>query len=142
MIEYVVSACLAGCHCRYDGEAASDERVVQLVREGRALPLCPEQMGGLATPRPPFELSGGYALDAEGNDLTPRMLRGVEEAMRLVELAGCRMAILKSRSPSCGFGTVYDGTFTGTRIEGNGLFADRLHRAGLIVYTDQTFVGC
>ncbi|UZP66445.1 DUF523 domain-containing protein [Desulfovibrio mangrovi] len=141
MPEYVVSACLAGCHCRYDGEATPDERVLQLIREGKALPLCPEQLGGLPTPRPPFELLDGRAVDCNGNDITPAMLRGVEEAMHLVQLAGCTKAVLKSRSPSCGFGTIYDGTFSGTRITGNGLFADRLHKAGLIVHTEDHWQG-
>lgn len=135
-MEYVVSACLAGCHCRYDGNTTPNETVLELVRQGRALPLCPEQMGGLPTPRPPFELHNGKAHDAQGNDITPHMLHGVEEALQLVRLAGCTQAILKSRSPSCGFGIIYDGTFSGTRIPGNGLFADRLHREGLTVRTE------
>ncbi len=137
MIEYVVSACLVGCHCRYDGESSPDERVVELVRQGRALPLCPEQLGGLPTPRPPLELCGGRAVDAQGLDMTAAMERGVEEAVRLVMLAGCTRAVLKARSPSCGFGTIYDGTFSGARIAGNGLFAARLHACGLMVSTEE-----
>jgi len=132
-MEYVVSACLAGCHCRYDGKTTPDEHVLELVRQGRALPLCPEQLGGLPTPRSPFELLRGCALDRDGNDITPAMLHGVEEAMHLVRLAGCTRAILKSRSPSCGFGIIYDGTFSGVQVAGNGLFAERLHREGLTV---------
>ncbi len=136
MIEYVVSACLAGCHCRYDGGTTPDERVLALIQQGRALPLCPEQMGGLPTPRPPFELRHGKAVDRDGNEVTPAILRGVDEAMRLVQLAGCTGAILKSRSPSCGFGLIYDGTFSGVRIPGNGIFADRLLRAGIQIWAD------
>ncbi|GFM34619.1 DUF523 domain-containing protein [Desulfovibrio subterraneus] len=138
MPEYVVSACLAGCHCRYDGNSTPDERVMQLVREGRALPVCPEQLGGLPTPRPPFELSNGRAMDSDGTDITAAMLKGVDEAMHLVQLAGCTKAVLKSRSPSCGFGIIYDGTFSGTRIAGSGLFAERLHLAGIAVVTEET----
>lgn len=111
---------------------------MQLVREGRALPVCPEQLGGLPTPRPPFELCNGKAVDRDGTDITAAMLKGVDEAMHLVQLAGCTKAVLKSRSPSCGFGIIYDGTFSGTRITGNGLFAERLHRAGITVETEET----
>ena len=133
MIEYVVSACLAGCRCRYDGEHNANEQVMQLVREGRALPLCPEQLGGFPTPRVPFELKENRAVSQDGTDITEKMQRGVEEAAALVKLAGCTKAILKSRSPSCGVGIIYDGTFSGVRIEGNGMFAQKLIAMGLEV---------
>lgn len=133
MIEYVVSACLAGCKCRYDGEHSANEQVRQLIKEGRALPVCPEQLGGFATPRTPFELKDGRAISQDGTDITDRMQQGVDEGAALVELAGCTKAILKSRSPSCGFGIIYDGTFSGTRIEGNGMFAQKLISMGLSI---------
>ncbi|WP_157471298.1 DUF523 domain-containing protein [Halodesulfovibrio spirochaetisodalis] len=133
MIEYVVSACLAGCKCRYDGEATASEQVQQLVREGRALPVCPEQLGGFPTPRIPFELLNGRAVSKDGQDITDQMNRGVEEAYKLVELAGCTKAILQARSPSCGKGVIYDGSFSGTKISGNGLFAAKLLEMGLDV---------
>lgn len=133
MIEYVVSACLAGCRCRYDGEHNTNEQVKLLVKEGRALPLCPEQLGGFPTPRVPFELKENRAVSQDGTDITEKMQRGVEEGAALVKLAGCTKAILKSRSPSCGVGTIYDGTFSGVRIEGNGMFAQKLIAMGLEV---------
>lgn len=133
MIEYVVSACLAGCKCRYDGKDNANQHVQQLVREGRALPVCPEQLGGFPTPRTPFELNDGRAISKDGADITERMQHGVEEAAKLVEMAGCTKAILKSRSPSCGADIIYDGSFSGVKIEGNGLFAARLLSMGLKV---------
>ncbi|SIN90603.1 DUF523 domain-containing protein [Halodesulfovibrio marinisediminis] len=132
-MEYVVSACLAGCNCRYDGGNTANEHVQQLIREGRALPLCPEQLGGFPTPRTPFELKNGRAISKDGVDITEQMLQGVEEATKLVELAGCTKAILKSRSPSCGAGIIYDGSFSGVKIAGNGLFAERMLAMGLEV---------
>ncbi|WP_430734765.1 DUF523 domain-containing protein [Halodesulfovibrio aestuarii] len=133
MIEYVVSACLAGCHCRYDGKHTANEQVQQLIREGRAMPVCPEQLGGFSTPRMPFELKEGRAISKDGEDITEKMQHGVEEATNLVKLAGCTKAILKSRSPSCGVGIIYDGSFSGAKIEGNGLFAARMLSMGLKV---------
>jgi uncharacterized protein YbbK (DUF523 family) len=133
MLEYVVSACLAGCKCRYDGNDNTNEHVQQLIREGRALPVCPEQLGGFPTPRTPFELKDGRAVSKDGEDITERMQIGVEEATKLVELAGCTKAILKSRSPSCGARIIYDGSFSGVKIEGNGLFAARMLSMGLEV---------
>lgn len=133
MLEYVVSACLAGCRCRYDGEHNANDQVKQLVQEGRALPLCPEQLGGFPTPRVPFELKGNRAISKDAADITEKMQRGVEEGAALVKLTGCTKAILKSRSPSCGAGTIYDGTFSGILIEGNGMFAQKLIAMGLEV---------
>ncbi|MCG8531131.1 MAG: DUF523 domain-containing protein [Desulfovibrionales bacterium] len=133
MIKYVVSACLAGCNCRYDGSNTVDEEIQALIKEGKALPVCPEQLGGFATPRIPFELVGDRAYRKDGVDITERMEDGVIEAEKLVKLAGCTHAILQPRSPSCGFGSIYDGSFTGDQIEGHGLFAQRLIDMGLTV---------
>ena len=133
MIKYVVSACLAGCNCRYDGKNTANEEIQQLIKDGTAIALCPEQMGGFSTPRTPFELVGDRAYRVDGVDITERMGFGVEEGARLVEMAGCTHAILKSRSPSCGVGTIYDGSFSSETIDGNGLFAQKLINMGLSV---------
>lgn len=133
MIKYVVSACLAGCNCRYDGANTANEDVQLLIKEGQAIPVCPEQLGGFSTPRIPFELVADRAYRQDGVDITEKMGAGVTEAEKLVQLAGCTHAILKSRSPSCGSGTIYDGSFSGDTIEGNGLFAQRLIDMGIHV---------
>lgn len=132
-MKYIVSACLAGVACRYDGKSNSNERVMALVREGKALPVCPEQLGGLSTPRIPCERQQGRVINAQGEDCTLAFQRGVAEAVRLAELAGCTNAILKARSPSCGSGTIYDGTFSKTLIEGDGLFTAELRKRNLII---------
>ncbi len=132
---YVVSACLAGVHCRYNGEGQEDPEVVRLLGSGQAVPVCPEQLGGLNTPRPPFERKNGRVQDKDGNDATEAFEHGAEEALRLAKLAGCTAAVLQPRSPSCGFGRIYDGTFSGTLVPGEGVFAALCRENGLKLFT-------
>ena len=138
-IMIVVSGCLAGICCRYDGEANSFEPVVELVRQGRAIPFCPEVYGGLNTPRSPCEQKNGRIVDCDGIDCTDAFRRGAEEGLRLAKMAGCTEAILKARSPSCGSGLIYDGTFSSTKIPGDGLFARLLKEHGITVRTEEDF---
>ena len=133
---YIVSACLAGLCCRYDGKDNADERVMELVRQGKAVPVCPEQLGGLTTPRPPCEIVGNSVKTEKGLDVSENFLRGAEEAFKLAKLVGAEKVILKARSPSCGVGRIYDGTFSGKLIEGDGFFAAMLKNAGLKVETE------
>ncbi|WP_272699029.1 DUF523 domain-containing protein [Desulfovibrio sp. Fe33] len=133
----IVSACLAGIYCRYNGEAEPFEPVVDLIRQGRAIPFCPEAFGGLPTPRRPCEILGDKVVDADGVDRTAEFRRGAEEGLRLAKLAGCREAVLKARSPSCGSGVIYDGSFTSTRVPGDGFFARLLKENGIAVRTEE-----
>ncbi|WP_319762048.1 DUF523 domain-containing protein [Maridesulfovibrio sp.] len=133
---YIVSGCLAGLCCRYDGGDNADERVMKLVAEGRAVPVCPEQLGGLSTPRPPCEISEGKVISNQGADVTESFMRGAEEAFKLAKLTGSKKAILKARSPSCGVGKIYDGTFSGRLIEGDGCFAEMLRKEGFELETE------
>ena len=107
-IRYVVSGCLAGLACRYDGGSNPCAAVIRLVEEGRAIPACPESLAGLPVPRLPCELAEGSVLSRDGRDLTEDFLRGAQLALRTAQSRGCTAAILKSRSPSCGFGRIYD----------------------------------
>lgn len=142
----LVSACLAGCACRYDGSANPDDRVGRLVGEGRAVLVCPEEDGGLGTPRPRAELVGGSGEDVlagnarvvtvEGRDVTAEYLRGAELALQSAREAGAAVAILKSRSPSCGRGEIYDGSFAGSRRAGNGVTTALLQQSGITVLSD------
>lgn len=132
----LVSACLIGQPCRYDGSSIPVEWVMDLVAQGRAIPFCPEIAGGLPTPRPPCELRQGRVVDRDGIDRTDAFLRGAEQGLALARLAGCAGAVLKARSPSCGFGQVYDGTFAGLLTPGNGLFAELLLAHGIPVRTE------
>ncbi len=137
---YIVSACLAGEPCRYNGESFPCEAVQELVRAGLALPVCPEVLGGLPVPRMPSEIREGRVIDKDGTDQTDAFSRGAEAALRLAREHGCTAAILKARSPSCGSGEIYDGSFTGTRVPGEGVFARIAHEAGLDVWSEETFI--
>ena len=114
----LVSACLLGCACRYDGQSKPHPLAQELAKRGLAVPVCPEQLGGLPTPR----------------DVTAEYRRGAEETLRLARLYGCTAAVLKERSPSCGCGRIYDGTFTGTLTDGDGVTAALLKENGIKVY--------
>lgn len=129
----LVSACLLGIHCRYDGTSHEHPEALRLARCGRALPVCPEQLGGMPTPRSPVELQNGRIKDRQGNDHTRAFMHGAREALHLAELAGCRKALLQPRSPSCGCGFIYDGTFSGKLIPGNGILAGLLREQGIVV---------
>jgi len=135
----IVSGCLAGIPCRYDGKATPFEPVLELVRQGWAIPFCPEVYGGLPTPRTPCELKNGRVVDCNGVDCTDCFVRGAAEGLRLARLAGCTEAVLKARSPSCGSGIIYDGTFSSTLISGDGLFARLLKENGITVCTEEDF---
>lgn len=134
---FVVSACLAGEPCRYDGQSNPCPEVITLVAAGLAIPLCPEQLGGLPTPRTPCELRGGNVVSRTGDDMTKAFLLGVERAMRTAKDSGCAAAILKSRSPSCSPDGVYDGSFTRTCVAGQGLWARKLRLAGFTLYSEE-----
>lgn len=139
----LVSACLAGLCCRYDGRDNSVEWVRELVAQGKALPVCPEQLGGLTTPREPSEISRDTSegtsrvVSRDGEDLTEAFLRGAGEGMKLVELVGVHCAVLKERSPSCGVHKVYSGSFDGVLVPGEGMMAGLLRKAGVAVFSEE-----
>ena len=130
----LISACLLGCACRYDGKSKPHPLAVELARRGLAVPVCPEQLGGLPTPRKPSERRSGRVVMADGRDVTAEYRRGAEETLHLARLYGCTAAVLKERSPSCGKGQIYDGTFTGTLTAGDGVTAELLTAGGIKVY--------
>lgn len=129
----LVSACLLGLPCRYDGASKPAPQVLALLEEHRLIPVCPEQMGGLPTPRPPAECRGNCVLNREGRDVTAEYARGAQFALELARLYGCQGAILKERSPSCGCGAIYDGSFSGTLVPGDGVTARLLKEHGIPV---------
>ena len=130
----LVSGCLLGVCCRYDGASKPHPGVLELAKQHELIPICPEQLGGLATPRPPAERQGGRIIARTGADVTEQYLRGAEEALKLYRLLGCDAAILKERSPSCGNGEIYDGTFGGTLTTGDGVTTELLKTNGISVY--------
>ena len=142
----LVSACLAGMAVRYDGSSNPDDVVARLVAAGRAVLVCPEVDGGLGTPRPRAEIldgTGDDVLDGKarvvtegGVDVTDAYVRGAERALEAARKAGATAAILKSRSPSCGTGQIYDGSFEGELRQGDGVTAALLRRNGIVVTTE------
>lgn len=133
-MKLLVSACLLGCRCRYDGAAKPHPAMEALAERHTLVPVCPEQLGGLSTPRPPAERQGDRVVTERGADVTEQYCRGAEEAASLCTLLGCQAAVLKEHSPSCGKGQVYDGTFSRTLTDGNGVTADLLAEMGIPVY--------
>lgn len=134
---FIVSACLAGIACRYDGRANTCDAVVWMAAEGRAIPACPECLGGLPTPRTPCEIVHGKVVTRDGHDVTRFFQLGALAATALARQEGCAAAILKSRSPSCGFGQVYDGTFSKCLREGDGIWAAQLRQAGFALFSEE-----
>lgn len=132
----LVSACLLGAACKYSGGNNFCPQIAAMVQDHTLVPVCPEQLGGLPTPRPPSERQGNRVVTRDGRDVTDAYLRGAQEALRLATLFGCDTAVLKARSPSCGVRAIYDGSFTGTVISGNGVTAELLQAAGIRVLTE------
>lgn len=130
----LVSACLLGCRCRYDGASKAHPLAKELAERHMLAPVCPEQLGGLPTPRSPAERRGELVVTRDGRDVTAWYRRGAEEALRLCRGLECEAAVLKERSPSCGHGEIYDGTFSGALVPGSGVTAELLSAHGVAVY--------
>lgn len=129
----LISACLLGVSCRYDGKSKMAPDVEKLLRRHHLIPVCGEIFGGLPTPRTPAERVGDRVLTRDGRDVTVAYHAGAEEVLRLAKLYHCTVAVLKERSPSCGSGAIYDGTFTGTLTDGWGVTAELLRDNGIRV---------
>lgn len=134
MENILVSACLLGVSCRYDGKSKPNENVISLKDRYNIIPVCPEIMGGLPTPRKASEIQGCQVVMGDGTNVTKEYRKGAEEVLRLCRLFGCKRAVLKEKSPSCGCGKVYDGTFSGKLIDGNGITAKLLIENGIEVF--------
>lgn len=137
MAVILVSSCLLGCACRYKGDDCKNERILALTKEHVLLGVCPEQMGGLETPRAPSEIVGDKVMSNAGRDVTAEYRKGAEAALYLAQLNRADFAILKAKSPSCGKGLIYDGTFSGSKVPGNGVTAALLLENGIPVYTEE-----
>ena len=127
------SACLLGIKCRYDGKSKPNDKVIALLKNEILIPVCPEQLGGLSTPRNPAEQTCNKVITNDGNNITSNFKKGANEVLKIAQLYGVKEAILKQRSPSCGCGQIYDGTFSKTLIEGDGVLTALLKRNGVKV---------
>lgn len=130
----LVSACLLGHACRYDGQSKPHAGVAELLKKHTLVPICPEVQGGLPTPRPPAEIQGDRVINSEGRDVTDFYQRGAQAALELARILGADTAVLKQRSPSCGSGTIHNGKFDGGLIDGWGVAARLLRDNGITVY--------
>ena len=131
------SACLLGIKCRWDAKSKPDKRVIVLVKKEILIPVCPEQLGGLSTPREPAEQKDDKVITKSGKDVTKNFLQGAKQVLKLAKLFNIKQAILKQKSPSCGCGKIYDGTFSGTIIKGDGVTADLLKKNKIQVITEE-----
>ena len=126
--------CLLGVNCRYDGGGKAIPELEELMELAELIPVCPETLGGLPTPRTPSERKDGRVVSRDGRDVTEAFRRGAGEALKLAELFGVNCALLKERSPSCGSGMIYDGSFSGGLIPGDGVTAELLKANGIAIF--------
>lgn len=139
---YLISACLVGVNCKYNGENNIDERIIRLIKNNKGILICPEQLGGLSTPRLPAEIvaiNNGKKIvkDNKDIDVTEEFCKGAYESLKIAKLYNIKNAILKSKSPSCGYGKIYDGSFSNELVKGNGITADILEENGIKIYTEE-----
>ncbi len=145
----VVSACLAGLEVKYNGSHNLNKKINEWFKEKKAIPLCPEVLGGLSIPREPAEIVGGSGEDVldgkarvvtnTGQDVTIEFIKGAEETLKIVKEAGANIIIMKERSPSCGSNMIYNGNFNGEKTAGNGVTAALLKRNGIIVVSEENY---
>ncbi len=130
----LISACLLGVNCRYDGNGVLMEQIDLLMERFHLVPVCPEILGGMTIPRRPCERVSDRVVNNAGEDVTEYFIKGAEEVVKLARLYDCKHALLKERSPSCGYGKIYDGTFSHIEVDGNGVLAELLDNEGIAVY--------
>ncbi len=133
----ICSACLLGIKCRYDGKSKPNGKVIRLLKKETLVPVCPEQLGGLPTPREASEKKGEKIITRAGEDVTNKFIKGAEQVLKLAKVLEIEEAILKQKSPSCGCGKIYDGTFSNRVIKGNGVTTIMLREAGIKVISEE-----
>lgn len=136
MAKIIVSGCLLGCDCRYKGDNCKCEELLTLAENHTLIPVCPEQLGGLSTPRHPAEIVGDKVISNHGKDVTYEYTKGAEMTLYIAKTNNADAVVFKANSPSCGKGIIYDGTFTGNKTEGNGIAAKMFLDNGFSVFTE------
>ncbi len=139
-MKIIVSDCLLGTNCKYNGGNNYNEGIINLANQGiEFVRICPEVFGGLSTPRKPSEQVGNKVLTQDGDDFTLNFINGAKKALDLAINNNCKYAILKAKSPSCGYQEIYDGTFTHKLISGNGVACERLLKEGIEIYNENNY---
>lgn len=133
----LVSACLLGLRTRYDNKSKPNKKVIALAKKEKLIPICPEQLGGLPTPREAAQQKGQKVFTEKGKDVTKEFEKGAEMVLKLAKLYGIKKAILKQRSPSCGCGQIYDGTFSKKIIKGDGVLTKLLKKNDIKVISEE-----
>jgi len=136
----LVSACFLGINCKYDGTSNKNEKILKLTKDFILIPVCPEILGGLPTPREPAEQKEKRVITRSGKDITKYFEKGAKEVLKIVKILKIKKAILKQKSPSCGCGKIYDGTFSGKLIKGDGVTARLLKENKIQVFSEEDFV--
>ena len=131
------SACLLGLNCRHDGKIKPDKKVMELSKKEKLFPVCPDVLGGLPIPREQMEIVNGRVMTKSGRDVTDNCMQGAQRALEIARAKGIKEAILKQRAPSCGCGEIYDGTFSGTVIKGDGFAAKLFKENGIGIKTEE-----
>ena len=129
-MKVIVSACLAGDNCKYNGGNNLNQKMMDLLKTHEMIKVCPEVLGGLPTPRPSAEIVDGKVMNTEEKNITKEFTDGAQKAFEIVQKENPDLIILQSRSPSCGIKQIYDGTFSGNKIPGHGVFAELCIKAG------------
>lgn len=137
MERYLISACLCGINCKYNGKNNLNEICLKLFKEGKAVLVCPEQLGGLGTPRDPSEISKDKVISIKGKDVTEKFEKGAEKTLKIAKTLGIKKAILKEGSPSCGINYIYDGKFRGKRVKGCGVTATLLKNNNIQIVSSE-----
>ena len=137
-MKILVSSCLLGENCRYKGDNCKNEKVLALKGEHELIGVCPEVMGGLSTPRAPSERVGDKVLSSEGKDVTENYRAGAEAALKIAKREKVDYCVFKAKSPSCGCGKIYDGTFSGKLVEGNGVTSELFLKNGFSIKTEES----
>jgi len=135
----MISACLVGLNCRYDGKSSKNQCLLDSLKGFLIIPFCPEQLGGLSTPRPRAEIRNDRVINEYGEDVTDYFFKGAEESLKIARRTSPDIIILKSKSPSCGKGEIYDGSFQGKLVEGSGITCKLLIENGFKVISDEEF---
>ena len=137
MEKLLISACLLGVNCKYNGKNNYNSQIEELKKKYELVPICPEVMGGLSIPRDPSEIKDDKVISKNGNDVTANFLSGAYQALQLVDISNIKIALLKDGSPSCGSSYIYDGTFTKNKITGMGITAKLLKENNITIYNEK-----